>query len=244
MGASYTNQFLNLGLEAIYPHHSKWINVNLDVSTVFARGTVLGEIQITDTYSLSTGVQGSGTFTLTFGGQTTATIARNAAASAVQTALRALSTVGSGGASVALASGTPGTDAVYTITFTGTLGYTPNAALTATFTSLATPSNASLTKSTTGQHLGTYKAYASGNTDGSQVPCGLLQYDCATDSSGNITMGSVAGGGPFGQVVPAVPMFIAGDFYTSDLTGLDANAVTKMGRLLEGTLTSGVFRMP
>jgi hypothetical protein len=41
-----------------------------------------------------------------------------------------------------------------------------------------------------------------------------------------------------------VPMFIQGEFYTSELTGLDANAITVgLGRLLEGTVSNGVFAM-
>lgn len=51
------------------------------------------------TVSISGGPTG-GTFTLTFKGVTTGTIAYNAAASAVQTALEAISTIGSGGVSV------------------------------------------------------------------------------------------------------------------------------------------------
>ncbi len=66
----------------------------------------------------------SGTFTLTFSGQTTSPLAFNASAGAVQSALNALSTVGGVGGSVAV-SGGPG-DATgtspYTITFGGALG--------------------------------------------------------------------------------------------------------------------------
>jgi hypothetical protein len=51
-------------------------------------------------------VAGGGTFTLTFGGQTTSALAWNASASTVQTALRALSTVGAGNVTV---TGTPAT---------------------------------------------------------------------------------------------------------------------------------------
>lgn len=57
-----------------------------------------------------------GTFTLALDGQVSAPIANNAAASAVQTALQALSTVGSGNALVTGAAGGP-----YTITFAGAL---------------------------------------------------------------------------------------------------------------------------
>lgn len=58
-----------------------------------------------------------GTFTLSFGGQTTAGIAYNASASTVQTALQALSSIGSGNATVeAQVAGGP-----YNVTFAGPL---------------------------------------------------------------------------------------------------------------------------
>ena len=60
-------------------------------------------------------VGGSGMFTLTFGGQKTAAIAHNAEATAVQTALEALSTVGAGNVAVAGGAGE------YVIAFTGAL---------------------------------------------------------------------------------------------------------------------------
>jgi hypothetical protein len=72
-----------------------------------------------------TGAPTGGTFTLTYSGQTTAGIAYNAAASAVQTALQALSTVGANNATV---TGTPGN---YTVTFTGALAGTDVSQMTA-----------------------------------------------------------------------------------------------------------------
>lgn len=58
-----------------------------------------------------------GTFTLTFGGQTTAAIAENATAATVQAALEALSTIGAGNVQVVGSAGGP-----YTIIFRGSLG--------------------------------------------------------------------------------------------------------------------------
>lgn len=72
-----------------------------------------------------TGATG-GTFTLTFGGQTTANIAYNATAAAVATALAALTSIGTGNVAVTGAAGGP-----YVITFQGTLGNTDVALLTA-----------------------------------------------------------------------------------------------------------------
>lgn len=85
---------------------------------------------------------------------------------------------------------------------------------------------------------GKYKAYASGNSDGSQVPKVILAYAVTTDASGNITVD-----GEFGQTRKTVSAYIAGTFLVSDLTGLDANAMTVMkGRQLIGDVTAGLVR--
>lgn len=74
-----------------------------------------------------TGSPTGGTFTLTRSGQTTAAIAYNAAASAVQTALQNLSNVGAGNVAVTGSAGGP-----YTVTFQGTLGNQAITQMTAT----------------------------------------------------------------------------------------------------------------
>jgi hypothetical protein len=78
---------------------------------------------------------------------------------------------------------------------------------------------------------GTFKAYASGNSDGSQFPTAILIYDCQTDASGNITFSSSAGqvGGFFGQTEKAAPVYQSGFFQMADLVGLDANCLTAAG---------------
>lgn len=78
---------------------------------VAAQGNVIDNNQ-----TVSLGSPSAGNFTLTYKGQTTANIAYNAASSAVQTALQALSTIGAGNATVAGSAGGP-----YTVTFAGTL---------------------------------------------------------------------------------------------------------------------------
>lgn len=249
MAATFTNYFLNQGVQPLYPWESREQVVALGPSLTLAAGTVVGEIQLTDTYSLATGSQASGTFTLTYEGVTTAAIARNATAATVQAALVAISTIGTGNMTVALASGTPGTDAVYTITFAGDLAYasggtTALGLLTLDAALLATPGNASLTHSVTGQALGTFTDYDNAATDGTQHAKGVLRYDCATDSSGNITFGTAATGGPYQQTSKSAPVYTSGSFRTEDLTGLDANAVTDLGRLTEGTIVTGILRMP
>ncbi|QDT41057.1 hypothetical protein Pan241w_11160 [Gimesia alba] len=77
-----------------------------------------------------TGATG-GTFTLTYAGQTTSTIAYNDAASTVETELESLSNIGSDDVSVSGDAGGP-----YTIEFTGALAATNVALITANATSL------------------------------------------------------------------------------------------------------------
>jgi RHS repeat-associated protein len=72
-----------------------------------------------------TGSPTGGTFTLTFNGQTTSAIAYNATAATVQSALQALSTIGSNNALVAPASG-----GGWAVRFAGTLGGAAQPALT------------------------------------------------------------------------------------------------------------------
>lgn len=85
-----------------------------------------------------TGTPTGGTFTLTYGGQTTAPIAYNATAAAVQSALEALSSIGAGNVATG---GGPLPDTAVTVTFQGALG--------ATDVALMTASGAALTGGTT-----------------------------------------------------------------------------------------------
>lgn len=84
-------------------------------TTYYVRVEALGSV-IDNLQTVSLGAASAGTFTLTYKGQTTSAIAYNATASAVQTALQALSTVGAGNATV-----TGNTSGPYTVQFTGTL---------------------------------------------------------------------------------------------------------------------------
>lgn len=104
------------------------------------------------------GAPTGGTFTLTFGGQTTSALAFNATAEAVEDALEALSTIGAGNVRVTGAAGGP-----YTVTFQNTMGAQNVAQMTAAhaFTGGASPS---ITVATT-----TEGAAAFGNSTAAQV---------------------------------------------------------------------------
>ena len=83
---------------------------------------------VDEVQSLTIDAEG-GTYTLTFGGQTTTAIAFDATAAQVQAALRALSSIGSSGVSVT-------GDGPYTITFGGALSGLPQAEITTDATNL------------------------------------------------------------------------------------------------------------
>jgi hypothetical protein len=80
-----------------------------------------------------TGAPTGGTFTLTFGGQTTAAINWNDPASTVQTRLQALSSIGAGNA---LVTGGPGPTTPYIVEFAGSMAKTNEALITLTNNSL------------------------------------------------------------------------------------------------------------
>jgi hypothetical protein len=89
---------------------------------------------------------------------------------------------------------------------------------------------------------GTFKAYASGNVDGSQVAKAILALDCATDGSQNVSFGAAVGGSPWGETEPSAPAYISGYFRSTELVGLDANALTNaLGRLQSGTVADGII---
>lgn len=83
-----------------------------------------------------------GTFTITFGGQTTTALAWNAAANVVQAALEALSTIGTGNITVGLVG------LVYTLTFRNALGNTNVAAVTTNAGSLSGGANTAVVATT------------------------------------------------------------------------------------------------
>lgn len=88
------------------------ISINVTSSNAVAAIPAVNETQ---TVRL-TGSPSGGTFTLTFGANTTAGLAYNAAAATIQSALQGLASIGSGNATVSGSSGGP-----WTITFAGSL---------------------------------------------------------------------------------------------------------------------------
>lgn len=118
-----------------------------------------------------TGTPTGGSFTMTFDGETTASIAYNAAASAVQTALLALSNIGTGDVVVA---GGPGPGTPYTVTFQGGLAATdvPQMTATGSFTGGTTPAVA-VTTTTPGVAGTSTTGYRAPEVNTDPVPNGV-----------------------------------------------------------------------
>lgn len=213
-------------------------NVNLQASLTLAAGTILAELVGTDEKQTVTIDATGGTFTITFGGQTTTALAWNASAATVQAALEALSTIGTNNILVTLAS------LVYTLTFRNALGRTNVAAVTTTPSLTGGAGTATVATSTAGSAgtPGTYGPYSATATNGLQLPTGVLQYACTTDASGNVSPGTSTSGNEWGVTRKYAQMYVQGEFSCADLVGLDMNCITVgFGRLVQGTVTSGRF---
>jgi hypothetical protein len=93
-----------------------------------------------------TGTPTGGTFTLTFGANTTAAINYNDPASTVQTRLQALASIGAGNA---LVTGGPGPGTPYVVEFVGTLGFANQGSITLGTNSLTGGSSPNVVIATT-----------------------------------------------------------------------------------------------
>ena len=112
------------------------------------------------------GVATGGTFTLTYAGQTTSALAYNIAATAVVTALEALSNIGVGDVAVEGAAGGP-----WSVTFQGALAYTNVASMTASGASLTGGGGTQGTSiSTTVSPTSQWHADNAENYDGGALP--------------------------------------------------------------------------
>lgn len=85
---------------------------------------------------------------------------------------------------------------------------------------------------------GQFKAYANGNSDGSEAATCILRDDVVV-ASGVHTLADEQGGG----VVTSVPVYFGGVFKTSELTGLDAAGVADLnGLIISGTVADGLLK--
>lgn len=210
--------------------------VRLPGGVDYAAGTVLGmRTAVTQQNEVQTititGTPTGGTFTLTFAGATTGPIAYNASAATVQTALRALSTIG--GTNVACGGGAlPGT--AVTVTFQSAFANADVPLLTAvgSFTGGSSPAIA-VAETTKGNPGAPYfAAYDDAASDGSQTARCILKHRTTTAPDGSVKDDQ----GGVGKLTATA--YFVGYFETDDLTGLDANGVADLGRLLTGTTST------
>jgi len=166
----------------------------------------------------------SGTYVLTFTNPltglsaSTTALAFGAIDATILAALQ-LAVNASGGGTIAVSA--------LAVTFSGTLAARP--------IPLMTTNAGSVANTTAGTTAKTFGAYS-----GSGSPSLILEYPTTTDASGNT---SPATGAFLGSVQPYATAYRSGTFECADLTGLDANAVAKMGgNIVSGTVTSGTFQ--
>jgi hypothetical protein len=110
-----------------------------------------------------TGGPTGGTFTLTYAGQTTSGIAYNANAAAVQSALRALSTIGSTGVTV---TGGPGPSTPWVVTFAGLLAGSNVSQMTSSGASLTGGTSPAVAVTTTTPGVGGFRSAGLVSEDG------------------------------------------------------------------------------
>lgn len=79
---------------------------------------------------------------------------------------------------------------------------------------------------------GTFAPYASSKTDGSQIPSLVLKYSVDIGVDGHATQPEVRVNWPIPQNLVCVPAYKSGVYKVADLTGLDQNAIDKLGRLI------------
>ena len=239
MAASATNTYTGGPLQpSRTPEEAKQTAVKLAAGT-YAKGTVVAQrstfTAANDVQTLTvTGTPTGGTFKLGFGTETTAAITYSTTDATLQAnvlaALEALPNIGTG--NVTVSSGTSGT--VVAITFQGACGYLEQLALTFAVNGLTGGSSPTATFARTTRGVGaggSYVAYDDGRSDGGGVARGILAYAVTVDTFGRHTVG----GGEWGSSQLSAPAYFAGTFFTSETTGLDANGVADLGKLLTGT---------
>ena len=230
---------------AMFPERMLKAAVPVAANQHMANGTVVGLVTASSASDIQTLTQASatgGTFTVTFGFgtvYTTAPIAYNASAATIQAALQALPNIGSG--NITCTGGALGSAGVV-CAFAGPLANQPQPVLAINNAGL-TGSGAAVTVAHTTQGVasGSLEPYLSTNTDGSQTPVGILVVEVSTDPQGDVTYGPIPVGNGYGAIRHVAPIAISGYYNTADLTGLDSNAVSKLGRLIDGTTSVGVL---
>jgi hypothetical protein len=171
---------------------------------------------------------------LQFLGQTTAALAYNASAAQVQAALQALPNIGSNSAGTSNVTCTGGAlPTAVTITFANNLAGLPQPLITAL--SSLTGGTAVITRTTAGAPITTYYgSYVNGDATFGN-PLLLLPWGCTVLPNGQMNIGPQDIGEPYPFTTYA---YASGTFKAMSLVGLDAFAVSKIGRLILGTINN------
>jgi len=245
MPIAASNVFSGARLDPLYDFEDALtLPFNYVPNSTILKGTVLGAVTaaVNEVQTLTIAATG-GTYTISYTDpisgvvKTTAALAFDALAATIAAALNAAGVLGASG--VAVTSTGP-----WTITFSGTLYAGKAQPLLVPNTALLTGGGATIVRATAGAAAGVLKAYASGNSDGSQVAKAIAQYDMFIDISGNVYLGVTSAISQWGEVRRDAPAYVSGTFDTTQLVGIDATALSSgLWRLISGTVAAGVVRL-
>jgi hypothetical protein len=213
--------------------------------------TIVGTKAVNELQTLSTDTPpGTGTFTLTFGGQTTGNLSWNATAASIKTKLEALTTVGTGNVEVA---GGPINSSKVRVEFKGSLSTVDTALMTATSSMTQTSPVINVAITTTGspgvneiQVLegsdlsgGTFTVASSGDvTDSLAFDVSADELKQAIEALSDMGNGNVlVTGGPLGQEQFIVEFI--GDLGSTDIATLTTNT----SALLNGGWAGGASKI-
>jgi len=235
-------------VEPLYPIQNGLRAVRFAPDLELAAGTVVAQITAASANEVQTlnfsGTVSGGTFTLSVEGidggtYTTDALAYNISNANLKIAIEdLLEDAGYAGATVTIGGGPSPTDA--TVTFGGTLAYVNVPLMVADATSITGGGSLAVDATTAGNLKDTWVAYDDdGTDDGRRTAGGILQYDIRTDNTGRVVFAASGTSPEHGVYHQTAPIWVKGNFKTSELTGLDANGVADLGRLVMGSVTDG-----
>jgi hypothetical protein len=225
----------------IYPELARTDAVILAPGT-YAQWTVMGQATtLTTANDVQTltfgGTPTGGTFRLSFNGVLTdaitfdTTVGGAPLAENIRAALAALPQVGTGNVTVSSSLTVPA------VTFAGDLAgrWQPLILVADNSMTSGTTATLSIAHTTPGRQVGgSFREYDDAQTDGTNIARGVLEYSTVVTPDGRHYHGTLAGG----LWTLSAPIYIAGYFRTADLIGIDAAAVTDLGRIVEGAVGS------
>ena len=253
MPASFVVEYSSRKVEPLFPQEGGQRELAFMPGQTIVAGTVLGQVSAVDTAEIQTinfdaGVDG-GTFTLSIAGIdgntfTTAALPFNISNENLKTAIDALlASAGYVGATVTIGAGPLPVDA--TVTFGGTAANwaMPLMVATSNLTVGGVPAGVTVDATQAGNRAGLWGPYNDAATDGREVARAIATYTFRTDNFGRVVFGQAGTSPEHGIYHQTAPAWFKGRFRTTDLTGLDANAIVDLGRLESGTLADGILAL-